>query len=297
MKHLLIFLVLLFGSIGCYGGPEQLGLDTPNPDPSGSTKIQAPQGTDMSRRINENKPVVEVAVLHPVAVVQPAAGWWSGSGNLGTEVPFGPDAQNRQTILSLPEYGMPETWTISLYLTQEVAAFNAFSVKARVEFGGGGSTQIVELDWTNGTQITLPMNAVNVIAEYSNVDITTIGSGIRLGVQIAKGRRGGTVPPRLTMLEDVNVPTGASLIEIPAFASRIKLFPATVGDIAQTYSNTTLMALFSGNGGGAFETASISGDLMLASDGLEVSGSARFVKLINLNAAAIHLTMIAELFG
>lgn len=285
MKNFLVFLLLLLGACEPALESSQFGDDDP-----------------MARRVNENKNVsTHGKELQPVAVVVPSHGWWSGSGNVGTEVPFAPDTQNRQTILSLPEIGAPEIWTVSLYLTQAVADFKDFDVTGRVEFGAGGSTQIVELDWMNGAQISVPCNAINVIAEYQNIDVTTAGSGIRLGVQVSRGRRGGNQTPRMTMLENVVIPANSVfpvLIPIPAFASKIHVLPTTISSAAVLYSATTHLATFSGNGAGAFNTGLVNGDNLLQTDGIPVSASARFVKFTNLDPVNdIHFSMYADLFG
>jgi hypothetical protein len=176
----------------------------------------------MARRTLENSIAApQRSGVPPVAPVIPSSGWWTGNNQLGNEVAFAPDTNNRQTILKLEEWGPPEVWTVSLFLTHEIEAFNAFDVTAELDFGAGGATQIVQMDWVNGAQISVPMNAIDVIATFKNVDITTIGSGIRLGVQVGRGRRAGCAVPTLTMLDNVFLAANnvfPELVEIPAFA-------------------------------------------------------------------------------
>jgi hypothetical protein len=232
-------------------------------------------------------------------VVTPSQGWWSGSNNLGSETGFAPDSNNRQTVLSMPELGLPDVWTVSLYLNNGAVDFGSFDVTAAIEFGAGGSTQIIKVDWVNGTQISLPMNAINVIAEYRHVDITDDGSGIRLGVQLAKGRRGGNQPPVLTMSNEyfVGADSAGPPLEIPKFATRIKFVAVLPGD-PQAYVSTTSYIAVSGNNGTSFNVQAVSGDHILENDGLEVFGASRFVRVINGDLLLnVRVAIYAELEG
>lgn len=285
MKHLILFLIALCGLSGCYLPSEE---------------ARDPQGTDdMARRTNEDKPVRNDSELTPVAVITPSAGWWTGSNNVGTEVAFAPDSTNRQTILRLPEIGAPEEWTVSLYLTAppEDVLYSAFHVTARVEFGVGGSTQVVEIDWLNGAQITVPANALNIIAEYDEVDARA--AGIRLGVQVARGRRGGNAPPRLTIITDSLEPGGNRVFPIPAFASRLVAVPAGNGAAdVNFYSADIDLRTISGDTFGAFDVSSATGTQLLQTDGgIPVVGAARFVTISNTGANQVPFTLYAEIFG
>ena len=255
----------------------------------------------MARRTLENSIAApQRGGVPPVAPVIPSSGWWTGNNQLGNEVAFAPDANNRQTILKLEEWGPPEVWTVSLFLTHEIAAFNAFDVTAELDFGAGGATQIVQMDWINGAQISVPMNAIDVIATFKNVDITTIGSGIRLGVQVGRGRRAGGAAPTLTMLDNVFLAANSifpELVEIPAFAKRIHLVPTIISSITSVYSNLFFVATFSGNAPGAHNAQVISGDLLVANDGIEVQGASRFIKITNLTPDDARFSVYAELFG
>jgi hypothetical protein len=255
----------------------------------------------MARRTLENSIApAQRSGVPPVAPVIPSSGWWTGNNQLGNEVAFAPDANNRQTILKLEEWGPPEVWTVSLFLTHEIAAFNAFDVTAELDFGAGGSTQIVQMDWVNGAQISVPMNAIDVIATFKNVDITALGSGIRLGVQVGRGRRAGGAAPTLTMLDNVFLAANnvfPELVEVPAFAKRIHVVPTIISSIASVYSNLFFVATFSGNAPGAHNAQVISGDLLVTNDGIEVQGASRFIKITNLTSDDVRFSVYAELFG
>ncbi len=173
-------------------------------------------------------------------------------------------------------------------------------VTAELDFGAGGATQIVQMDWVNGAQISVPMNAIDVIATFKNVDITTLGSGIRLGVQVGRGRRAGGAASTLTMLDNVFLAANnvfPELVEIPAFAKRIHVVPTIISSIASVYSNLFFAATFSVNAPGAHNAQVISGDLLVANDGIEVQGASRFIKITNLTPDEVRFSVYAELFG
>ncbi|HET9929950.1 MAG TPA: hypothetical protein VFQ35_04650 [Polyangiaceae bacterium] len=248
--------------------------------------------------------VAEMEPAHPpLSVVdsQPKKGPWTGNNNLGYRLKFAPDADNRQTILKLPEWGFPEVWTVSLALSGFPGGlFDGFGVTGHLEFGVGGATENIAVDWANGTQVSLAMNALNVIAEFSNLDVTEEGQGLELIVQLARGNRpGGSRPPTLTMLRDEPFGAGADTgnLEIPAFASRIIAVPSdpTVAGVTNFYSSDIVMDLVTGNVGSGHVVSAVSGAQLASVRGLDVVGDARFARLINHGTNATRVTVYAEL--
>src|SRR3954449_11237526 len=133
------------------------------------------------------------AGLPPVATIVPRQGWWSSYPQLGEEQDFTPDAHNRQVILKADELGPPEVYTLTLgisYSEQDwPGSSRAFEVEAEINFGAGGATQVVRIDWVQGAQISLPMNAVNVVATY-NIDALAEPqppADLRLSVMVGRG--------------------------------------------------------------------------------------------------------------
>ncbi len=230
-----------------------------------------------------------------VAPVIPRDGLWSGYNQLGYQAKYGPDDRGTQTILKLDTWGPPEVWTVSLFIKGSFTSFNGFNIKAKINFGAGGSTQVYECDWLNGTQISLPMNAVNVVADFSDVDIVTEGKGMQVGVQLARGARGGTRPPILTFLQGetlFKLPSAANStdnFELPAFARRVVALPGamTAAERAVWFSTTTELNLLSGNSIGTVNTGQISGDMPSENGAIvaPVSGASRLFNLANLSAA------------
>lgn len=131
---------------------------------------------------------------------------WSGDNALGNVVDYAPDAQNRQSILKLDEWGPPEMWTISLGIDRPTPDYTYdggwFEVKALISVGSGGSTQLIEVDWINGVQLSVPMNAVNVTAVYEfprGIPDLNMLAGLRLSVQIGRGTSASKYAPTRTI--------------------------------------------------------------------------------------------------
>lgn len=113
---------------------------------------------------------------------------WAGNNEIGQEVAFAPDANNRQTILKMGEWGFPEVWTIMLGIvyTPDVPDISVFNIIANISAGVGGAVQEFRVDWNSGTIIRCVMNAVVITAEYSIA--ASVPSDLRLRATIARGR-------------------------------------------------------------------------------------------------------------
>jgi hypothetical protein len=237
----------------------------------------------------------------PVMVVDiPRSGSWSRNNQLGREAAFAPDANNRQTVLKLDEWGPPEVWTIGLGLVNTLTSYNGFSVVGEIDFGVGGATQRIEVDWVNGTQITVPMNALNVIARWQDIDTITEGRGLKLRVTLARGPRPGELAPVRTIVENVLLNAGQEFFaDVPAFTSRVFVRPST---------SATALTFLAGSADANAFVVTLNRDRpasalpMLAStltdmmqNGLPVFGSGRALKFRNGGAVAGTFSAWAEL--
>lgn len=163
-----------------------------------------------------------------VSVISPKQGPWTGNNNLGIERYFDPDANNQQTILKMPEWGFPEMWTICLGMNDFSFLPNpdpiGFEVTALIQFGIGGAMQEVEVDWLNGSAISLPMNAVNVVARYTFQESNEFSSSapidLRLRCTICRGRSHFARPTR-----SIAIGEGVTSIPIPKFAKNVFVAP------------------------------------------------------------------------
>jgi len=202
----------------------------------------------------------------PVVALEPLTGPWTCNNNLGQVVAFNPDANFTQFILKLPEWGMPQVWTLMLGLEYTkryypmVAPYYYFEIKAVLTVGVGGTTQEIEIDWKRGAMVSLPMNALNVRAKYSfPAGTAAFPTDLRLSAMLARG--GAQKPWQSTNTRRMMPSPGAPdyvadllslFTEIPRLAQSVILFPenlaiAPVGNLL--YSADTVIGF--GGGGGA----------------------------------------------
>jgi hypothetical protein len=180
-----------------------------------------------------------------VNISYPRTGSWSGDNQLGVELPFQLDANRMQTIFKMDEWGFPQVWTVSLGLSlpKPLIQGQIFDVTAQVSFGSGGIVQEFDVDWVEGTMFSLPMNAVNIRARWSDrafIEGIAPPDGIRISALIAHG---GLRHARATFTNffgllpvGQSVTFGASFQPIPAFAKSVIVVPATPGDAANLYA-------------------------------------------------------------
>lgn len=182
-----------------------------------------------SRELQASPPGMKTVDIFPSK-----QGPWSGNNQLGIGQLFAPDANNRQTILKLDEWGMPQMWTLCLGLSFDVnnwvvdSADASFDLTAVILFGIGGVVQEVEIDWLNGTAITLPMNALNVIAQF-NPELGDEAAGtsspptdLILRASVAHGTLVQAQPTRTFRF---NISNANQTILIPPFAKSVRLIP------------------------------------------------------------------------
>jgi hypothetical protein len=230
-----------------------------------------------------------------VATIVPRQGWWSNYPQLGEEQAFAPDANNRQTILKADELGPPEVYTLTLgiaYSEQDwPGAGRAFEVEAEINFGAGGATQVVKIDWVQGAQISLPMNAVNVVATY-NIGITAPQppADLRLSVMLGRGPALGkarwTDPSHFSL-----VALGQTAPRrIAAFASRVLVIASSPAGADLVFTAGNFLVFQGGPLLGDEQIASVRLDQYLnaLADGILVPGQAKYASIFNLNGDVVN---------
>jgi len=192
------------------------------------------------------------AAPQEVVPVEPRKGSWSGYNQLGIEVPFAPNANNEQTVLKLDEWGMPLDWTVSFGIaTPTGVEGGGFDVTALLRFGSGGATQEVEIDWLAGSAITLPMNAVNVIARYNFADLESppeAPEDLRLRVTLSRMPCINARPTRSYWF-----PTGMGadrVLIIPPFAKSLLIFTPEIQNPPTFYTDFLIRFITSTDGTG-----------------------------------------------
>lgn len=234
--------------------------------------------------------------IPPVAAIVPRTGWWSDYPQFGEEQAFAPDAQNRQTILKADELGPPEVYTLTLGISYSEQNWpgsgRAFEVEAEINFGAGGATQVVRIDWVQGAQISLPMNAVNVVATY-NID--ALGAprppdDLRLSVMLGRG-------PALGKAQWTD-PTPFSLVpaaqtmprRIAAFASRIRVLASNPAGADLIYTAGNFLVFLGGPLTGDEQVAAVrlDGYLNAIGEGIVIPGQAKYACIFNLFGSVVN---------
>lgn len=212
-------------SLGARAAAELLRYDWAEPEPHIDQDVFFDDQFERRSHELQRTPSGENAL----SIVPQKTGPWSGFNQLGQEKAFAPDANNLQTALKLDEWGFPERWTLALGLDIPDSGLPAggFDVTALVEFGAGGVTQRLEMDWLAGASITIPMNALTVVAQYSfgrnEGGDPVLPEGLRLRTSLS---RGACVSGRATrsfvfMGADI-VPL---IVPIPPFAKNVSIYP------------------------------------------------------------------------
>jgi len=234
--------------------------------------------------------------MPPVATIVPRQGWWSNYPQLGEEQAFAPDANNRQTILKADELGPPEVYTITLGITYSEqdwpGAGRAFEVEAEINFGAGGATQVAKIDWVQGAQISLPMNAVNVVATY-NMDGTAAPqppADLRLSAMLGRGPALGksqrTDPTPLSLVALGQTPPR----RIAAFASRVHVLATNPASSDLIFTAGNFLILQGGPLPGDEQVASVRLDQYLNAigEGIVIPGQAKYASIFNVSGSVAN---------
>lgn len=218
------------------------------------------------------------------SVITQRKGPWSGNNQLGFESPFKPDAAQRQTVLRMDEWGMPEVWSIMLGLTvdESLIGTDGFNVVAEVSAGCGGIIQQFEIDWHNGAVFSCAMNAIDIVARYDD-PVGTLADSLRLRCNLSPGKLSLVPPTRTLQISAASLATGDS-IRIPPYAQRVTLMPD------QTFMPPVPPSLFYDPGNilqfersqGATDGIVVSGDTWLSfSQGIPIPHGAREMSIYN----------------
>jgi len=231
--------------------------------------------------------------------VQPTPhGYWSSNNNFGFEVNFLPDANNRQRVIKLPEWGEPAPWTVSLGIDYSESAWpsggaRGFEVVAEVTYGSGGATQTILIDWIQGTAFSVPMNAISIDAVYS-IPFLPPGvqpSDLTLSVLLGRGSTASSIPPSKSaslldggLFAILNNNTLADPpARIPKFGKRLFVVPLSRVDNQSLLTGNNFICFFSAPdvGGLAFPVGAVQIDQAALLEGVLVPPYAKYVTLEN----------------
>ena len=192
--------------------------------------------------------------VQKVAPVEQRRGIWSGSNELGYYLEIEGSTDLRKSVLKLSEWGMPKIWTIMLGVDTNNVNFlttpTVFGLIAELAAGAGGTTQEVEVDWVNGTCVSLPMNALSVIVRYDQelAGIPVDYGTLRTRVTLCEGVRPGGIPPIRTLHNSGSAIASGSFtqyVEVPAFARKLAVY--TLGDQQNILFNPANRLYFTAN--------------------------------------------------
>lgn len=197
--------------------------------------VTHPMVDDFSMRAARMRERVAPSIASVFGLFKRTDAMWSGSNELGNEVGFAANANNRQMVLKLDEWGLPEVWSVALGIAySDFGALANFNIVAKLDFGAGGIVQEVEVDWREGTVVSAPMNALVVTAVYENVP-SVVPADLRLRATVARGNAASARPTRSILSAAVPAANAGPLITIPKFAKSVSIVPFQ--DPAIPYTN------------------------------------------------------------
>lgn len=176
-----------------------------------------------------------------------------GSNQFGNAVFFEPNVRNSQSILKTPDLGKSDVWTLALGIdVNEQDLPDNYSFIASIEFGAGGATQVVEVDWIQGMAITLPGSAFQVTAIMDDSLTPPAGGQVYLKATAAKGTALQTHPTRTVAYAVLG--GGATVAHIiPPFAKSVTLLKGgTLAESPFLADKTYTFLNPAGNATGAF---------------------------------------------
>lgn len=236
------------------------------------------------------------------SIIPSKKGPWSGNNQLGIEQAYQPDGNGYQTILKMDEWDFPKLWTISLGIAYNPALISGggnaqFSIDGLIQFGSGGVTQEFEVDWAEGTTFSIPMNAINVIARYSDfTSKNNTPSDLVLRVNLSQGGSPQGIPPTRSFLLDV-ANAAFEVVLIPKFARRLRV-QRGFGDVGGAW-DANVFYNFRGTGTGlAGDLGGFTGAEYLANfaaSGVPIPASARSVRITNISGGSVTLWTIFDI--
>jgi len=244
------------------------------------------------RSVDELKKSKELAIN--VMAYPPKNGPWSGNNILGISFDYELIQGNRQitSVLKLPEWGFPEVWTVALGIDTSRVQFNlstGFEVTATLTVGSGGSTQEIEVDWNNGSLISLPMNALTVSARSTVGAImpgaVTLGFA-RLTTTLSRGTRpGASWPTRSYQSGTIAAGANSLFFEIPPFARRVDVVSRT--NSTDLYNAASFIEFWVRDAVSSCVGRVPTAMLLTVPDGIAIPSQSQFVRLHNGSAAGM----------
>lgn len=224
----------------------------------------------------------------PVNIVRLKQGPWTGNPQLGIQQDFAPNSNNEQTILKMDEWGMPQRWQVTLGMTfEDELGAGVFDVTALINFGAGGVTQTLEVDWENGVSFPLTFNSVNIIARYGNA--TVFPNDLKLRAHLGLYSGGPNTGARQHTAFSVGNGGGQQIIRIPFFARRFRVVSTTAAAPTDVFDAAVAYRTFFDLSGTVLGQ-SLNGTQMagLLEAGIPIVSGSRYLEIRNSSASAIN---------
>lgn len=228
---------------------------------------------------------------------------WSGNNEIGNEVPFAPDANNRQMILKMGEWGPPKVWTGALGIIHSDitgSATRALAIQAELQFGSGGIIQEAVIDWLEGTTFTMPFNSIVVTAVYAASPVG-LPTDIRLRATVGVGEKERGRPP-IFSIQVPSMVTGGGTVQsdifrVPAFAKSVMVVDRSTSN-GSVYSTNFSLRFHPNNDPAMIKAIEVTGDTLLQFAGSDYPLS-RFCNYFSLEArnplVAVQPTVIFDI--
>lgn len=206
---------------------------------------------------------------------------WSGNNEIGNEVAFAPDDNNRQMVLKMEEWGEPRVWTGALGIAHSELTSGLLAVTAEIQFGVGGAVQDVSIDWLEGVTFSIPFNSIVISAVFAS-SASGLPNDIRLRATVGVGEKSGESPARsfqVPALVTGGLTVRSTPIRVPRFARSVMVLDRSVGVNGSVYSSNFSLILQGNNAGS--QVGEITGDTLLnfATDGYPLTRFANYVVL------------------
>lgn len=213
---------------------------------------------------------------------------WSGNNEFGFEAPFQPDATNRQMILKLGEFEHPKVWSVMLGADIPFTSnfLSLFNIVAEVSVGSGGIVDQFEVDWSPGVAFNVTGNTLIINARYESN--TSVQDGVRLRAMVGQGSIDGATPTRSFVL---NQPVGVGdPFRMPRYARSMQALPGSAFPGNNVW-DALLLYHFMQNPTSGFVMTLQGTQLLALGAKIEVPGSANFVRLDNLTAGSVPISL------
>lgn len=231
----------------------------------------------------------------PVIITPQRQGIWTGNNQFGISQAFQPTTNNQQTILKLDTLDEPQVWSVMLNRSQGRSG-STFTVVAKIQPGAGGFVDEFEVDWNNGVTFNTVMNALNIIALYTDQN-GSAPPNLQLSAIIGKRNISGNKPTRTfnIALDSVGNPGAIAFIDYPKYAKSFEIVPGNT-HYADAFTANLTFGMLDGLGSGTTR-CTVDGSQIgpIYHNDVPLPGGTQTLVVTNAGANAFNLSVIFKL--